>query len=112
MASEKPDRPSLQAIRISDIPQFFSLLHTPSQKLALSVSPIHMPGCLLTGYVDAKNAVGSLVDNPVVLTDFKVDRVQEYYRVDFLQRYGPPLGYLRHDLVGYSATRLGGTSMP
>lgn len=36
-----------------------------------------------------------------------MDRVQEYYRVDFLQRYGPPLGYLRHDLVGYSADQAG-----
>jgi hypothetical protein len=29
----------------------------------------------LTGHVDAKNAIGSFVDNPVVFADFETDSV-------------------------------------
>lgn len=44
MASLKPERPSLQAIKMSSTPLFLRSLQTSSQKLALSCSPIQMPG--------------------------------------------------------------------
>lgn len=43
MASFIPDSPSEQIIKISFTPRFFKSFNTPSQNLADSFSPIHIP---------------------------------------------------------------------
>ena len=86
IAAENPVRLSVQAMKMSSTPRFFSPLSTVVQYLALSFSPTHIPSTsFFSVQIDTQGDINCLFHDLSFAADVVVDGIQKGHSVDRLQ---------------------------